>query len=183
MLDYTKGRLSQLVGEFLCRNGPWSSLFVIQSLVPPSMCEVSRWKRFQNPPESAEFLQFVIKCRSANHSCVKGTFNYLKDPAIQQPFWVSVMNAHPNVRYTSNFFCKFWEWALMKFKVACRSGKLRGMLHSVESKKGLLRVQWMGMLKSINMGGGAEVIFVRTLRRSLRLLGLLLLLFRHSAKS
>ncbi len=70
----------------------------------------------------------------------------------------------------------------MKFKVACRSGKLRGMLHSVESKKGLLRVQWMGMLKNINMGGGSEVIFVRTLRRSLRRLKLLLL-FTHSAKS
>ncbi len=56
------------VGEFLSHNGPWSSLFDIQSLVLPSNCEVSQRKLYQKPPVNAEFLEFVIKRRSTNHS-------------------------------------------------------------------------------------------------------------------
>ncbi len=56
------------VGEFLCRNGPRNSLFIIQSSVFPSTCKVSYKNDFRGPPGSAEFLDFVIKRRSANHS-------------------------------------------------------------------------------------------------------------------
>ncbi len=43
----------------------WS---IIQLLALPSTCEVSLRKLFQKPLESAEFLDFVIERRSANHS-------------------------------------------------------------------------------------------------------------------
>ncbi len=61
------------VGEFLCHNGPWSSLFDIQSFVLLSNCEVSSRKLYQKPPVNAEFLEFVIKRRSANHSWRRGS--------------------------------------------------------------------------------------------------------------
>ncbi len=54
--------------EFVCRNVPFSSLFVVHFFVLPPTCEVSQRKRFQKPPESAEFVDFVIKRWSANHS-------------------------------------------------------------------------------------------------------------------
>ncbi len=38
------------VGEFLSRNVPCSSLFIVQILVLPSCCEVSLRKRFQRTP-------------------------------------------------------------------------------------------------------------------------------------
>ncbi len=47
--------LNRLVG-WACRNSPWSGLFVIQSQVIHSTCKFSSRKRFQKPPESAEFL-------------------------------------------------------------------------------------------------------------------------------
>ncbi len=56
-----------LVGKFLNHNVPWRSLFSVQFLDLPSICEVSLRKRFQKTPVSAEFLEFVIKRRSANH--------------------------------------------------------------------------------------------------------------------
>ncbi len=42
-----------------------SGLFVVHSLILPPTCEVSKIKWFQKPPESAEFLDFMIKRRSA----------------------------------------------------------------------------------------------------------------------
>ncbi len=54
------------VGEFLIRNAPWGSLFVIQSLILQSTCEISLRKQFQKPLVNAEFLEVVIKRQSAN---------------------------------------------------------------------------------------------------------------------
>ncbi len=41
-----------------------NGLFVVQFLILSLTCEVSKIKRFQKPPESANFLEFVIKRRS-----------------------------------------------------------------------------------------------------------------------
>ncbi len=54
------------VGDFPSRNDPWSSLFILQFFVIPSTCEVYKRKRTAKSPESAKFLEFVIKRRSAN---------------------------------------------------------------------------------------------------------------------
>ncbi len=45
-----------------------SGFLVVQFLILPSTCEVSEIKRIQKPPKRAEFLEFVTKRQSANHS-------------------------------------------------------------------------------------------------------------------
>ncbi len=55
------------VVEFLSRNFPCSSLFIVQFVFLPSFSEVLR-KRFHKPPVNAELLEIVIKRQSANHS-------------------------------------------------------------------------------------------------------------------
>ncbi len=44
----------------------WAAVFHVVG--HPSTCGVSLRKRFQKPPVNPEFLEFVIKPRSANHS-------------------------------------------------------------------------------------------------------------------
>ncbi len=61
MLGHTKGQLGQSVGqssvgEFLCRNGLWGSLFVIQSLVLPSIRRFSKENNFRDPWAVHNFL-------------------------------------------------------------------------------------------------------------------------------
>ncbi len=69
MLGHTKGWLGQSVGHLeLARRLESFCAGMVHGVVLPSTCEVSQRKRFQKPPESAEFLDFVIKRRSANHS-------------------------------------------------------------------------------------------------------------------
>ncbi len=50
-----------------------NGLFVVQFLILPNTCEASEIKCFHKPPESAEFLEFVIIRRSANHSLRPGS--------------------------------------------------------------------------------------------------------------
>ncbi len=55
---------SSSVGEFLCHNGPQSSIFVTQSLVLPSTCGASYRKQFINPRKVRNFLRLWLNARA-----------------------------------------------------------------------------------------------------------------------
>ncbi len=58
----------------MCHSGPWSNLFIIQLLDLPFTYGVSYRKRVQKPPDSAEYLDFMI---SMHRQCHNGPWNDL----------------------------------------------------------------------------------------------------------